>query len=63
MDWVPASEVSEYGWIGGTSTEFWILPRDELVTITLAQHIPFSELSQVVKPLVYVATAIDPSQE
>ena len=60
-DWVPASQIGEYGWIGGTSTEFWISPRDELVTITLAQHIPFSELSQVVKPLVYAA--IDPSQE
>lgn len=60
-DWVPASQVDEYGWIGGTSTEFWISPRDELVTITLAQHIPFSELSQVVKPLVYAA--IDPSPE
>ena len=59
--WVPASQVDEYGWIGGTSTEFWISPRDELVTITLAQHIPFSELSQVVKPLVYAA--IDPSPE
>ena len=62
-DWVPASQVGEYGWIGGTSTEFWISPRDELVTITLAQHIPFSELSQVVKPLVYEAAAVDPSQE
>ena len=54
-DWVPASEVGEYGWIGGTSTEFWISPRDELVAITLAQHIPFSELSQTLKPLVYAA--------
>ena len=41
-DWVRASQIGEYGWIGGTSTEFWISPRDELVTITLAQHIPFS---------------------
>ena len=54
-DWVPVSEVGEYGWIGGTSTEFWISPRDELVAITLAQHIPFSELSQTLKPLVYAA--------
>ena len=54
-DWVPASQVGEYGWIGGTSTEFWISPRDELVAITLAQHIPFSELSEKVKPLVYAA--------
>ena len=54
-DWVPASEVGEYGWIGGASTEFWISPRDELVVITLAQHIPFSELSERVKPLVYDA--------
>ena len=54
-NWVPASQVGEYGWIGGTSTEFWISPRDELVTITLAQHIPFSELSERVKPLVYNA--------
>lgn len=54
-DWVPASQVGEYGWIGGTSTEFWISPRDELVAITLAQHIPFSELSERVKPLVYDA--------
>ena len=54
-DWVPASQVGEYGWIGGTSTEFWISPKDELVTITLAQHIPFSELSERVKPFVYDA--------
>ncbi len=54
-DWVPASEVGEYGWIGGTSTEFWISPRDELVAITLAQHIPFSELSERIKPFAYAA--------
>lgn len=54
-DWIPASQVGEYGWIGGASTEFWISPRDELVAITLAQHIPFSELSEQVKPLVYTA--------
>ena len=54
-DWIPNSQVGEYGWIGGTSTEFWISPRDELVAITLAQHIPFSELSEKIKPLVYDA--------
>ncbi len=54
-DWVPASQIGEYGWIGGTSTEFWISPRDELVAITLAQYIPFSPLSHTVKPLVYAA--------
>ena len=54
-DWIPTSQVGEYGWIGGASTEFWISPRDELVVITLAQHIPFSELSEKVKPLVYDA--------
>ena len=54
-DWVPASEVGEYGWIGGASTEFWISPRDELVAIVLAQYLPFSELSERVKPLVYTA--------
>ena len=27
--WVPASQVGEYGWIGGASTEFWISPRDD----------------------------------
>ncbi len=54
-DWVPASQAGEYGWIGGASTEFWISPRDELVAITLAQHIPFSQLSERVKPLVYAA--------
>ena len=56
-DWVRASQIGEYGWIGGTSTEFWISPRDELVTITLAQHIPFSPLSHTVKPMVYAAIA------
>ena len=54
-DWVPASQVDEYGWIGGASTEFWISPRDELVVVILAQHIPFSELSQTLKPLIYTA--------
>ena len=58
-DWVPASQIGEYGWIGGTSTEFWSSPRDELVTITLAQHIPFSALSHTVKPLVYAAIVND----
>ena len=58
-DWVPASQIGEYGWIGGTSTEFWISPRDELVTITLAQHIPFSALSHTVKPMVYAAIEED----
>ena len=56
-DWVPASQIGEYGWIGGTSTEFWISPRDELISITLAQHIPFSALSHTVKPMVYAAIA------
>ena len=54
-DWVPTSQVGEYGWIGGTSTEFWIAPKDELVAIVLAQHMPFSPLSEMVKPLVYAA--------
>ena len=54
-NWIPASRVGEYGWIGGTSTEFWVSPQDELITITLAQHMPFSKLSQVVKSLVYAA--------
>ena len=54
-DWIPASQVGEYGWIGGASTEFWISPRDELVAIILTQNIPFSELSEKVKPLVYAA--------
>ena len=58
-DWVPASQIGEYGWIGGTSTEFWISPRDELVAITLAQHIPFSALSHTLKPLVYAAIVAD----
>lgn len=52
---VPASEVGEYGWIGGASTEFWIAPRSGLVVITLAQHLPFSPLSRVVKGIVYDA--------
>ncbi len=54
-DWIPTSQVGEYGWIGGTSTEFWISPGDELIAITLAQHIPFSELSEKIKPLAYAA--------
>ena len=54
-DWIPASQIGEYGWIGGTSTEFWISPNSGLVAITLAQHIPFSELSEKIKPLVYAA--------
>ena len=58
-DWVPASQIGEYGWIGGTSTEFWISPRDELVAITLAQHLPFSPLSHTVKPMVYAAITDD----
>ena len=58
-DWVPASQIGEYGWIGGTSTEFWISPQEELVAITLAQHIPFSSLSHTVKPLVYAAIMED----
>ncbi len=52
-DWVLASQVGEFGWIGGASTEFWISPRDELIAIVLTQHLPFSRLSEMVKPLVY----------
>ena len=52
-DWVPASQIGEYGWIGGASTEFWIAPQSELVAITLAQYMPFSDLSRVVKQIVY----------
>ena len=58
-EWVPASQIGEYGWIGGTSTEFWISPRDELVAIVLAQHIPFSALSHTIKPLIYAAIVKD----
>ena len=58
-DWVRASQIGEYGWIGGTSTEFWISPQDELISITLAQHIPFSALSHTVKPMVYAAVVKD----
>lgn len=58
-DWVPASQIGEYGWIGGTSTEFWISPGEELVAIILTQHIPFSPLSHTVKPLVYAAIVED----
>ena len=54
---VPASQVGEYGWIGGASTEFWIAPRSELVVLTLAQYLPFSPLSRVVKGIVYDALA------
>lgn len=56
-DWISASQVGENGWIWGTSTEFWILPMDELVTVTLDQHVPFSALSEVVKSLAYAAIA------
>ena len=52
-EWVPDSQ------IGGASTEFWISPRDELVSITLAQHIPFSALSHTIKPLIYTAIVGD----
>lgn len=55
-DWVPASQAGEYGWIGGTSTEFWVSPKDDgLVSIVLTQKMPFSDLSQTIKPLVYAA--------
>ena len=58
-DWVPASQIGEYGWIGGASTEFWIAPQSELVVITLAQYMPFSDLSRVVKQIVYDALEED----
>ena len=52
--YVPASEVGEYGWIGGASTEFWTSPHSGLTVITLAQHLPFFwPLSRVVKEIVY----------
>ena len=55
-DWMPASQVGEYGWVGGTSTEFWVSPKDDgLVSIVLTQKMPFSDLSQTIKPLVYAA--------
>ena len=49
-DWISASQVGEDGWIGGTSTEFWILPRDELVTIDLAGK--FHMTSEIIKTIV-----------
>lgn len=52
--YVPASEIGEYGWIGGASTEFWTSPHSGLTVITLAQHLPFFwPLSRVVKEIVY----------
>ena len=51
--WSPESQTGECGWIGGASTEFWILPQHELISITLAQNIPFVNLSPAIKPLVY----------
>lgn len=54
-DWVPASEIGEYGWIGGASTEFWISPRDDLTLITLSHQLPFSQLSFRLKSIVYDA--------
>ena len=54
-DFVPRSDVGEYGWIGGASTEFTISPRSELVIITLTQFMPFSPLSRTVKAIVYDA--------
>ena len=52
--YVPASEIGEYGWIGGASTEFWTSPQSGLTVITLAQHLPFFwPLSRVVKEIVY----------
>ena len=54
-DFVPASEIGEYGWIGGASTEFCIAPRSELIVISLAQYLPFSPLSRVVKGVAYAA--------
>ena len=54
-DFVPASQIGEYGWIGGTSTEFCISPQSELIVITLTQYMPFSPLSRVVKGIVYAA--------
>ena len=52
---VPASQVGEYGWIGGASTEFWVSPASDLIVVTLAQYMRFSPLSRVVKGIVYAA--------
>ena len=52
---MPASEVGEYGWIGGASTEFWISPASDLTVIVLTQCMPFSPLSRVLKGIVYEA--------
>ncbi len=48
--------VGEYGWGGAACTHFWISPRDKLIVIVLAQHMPFSlQLENAVKPIVYDA--------
>ena len=52
---VPAAQVGEYGWIGGASTEFWISPASDLSVIVLTQCMPFSQLSRVIKGIVYEA--------
>ena len=54
-DFVPASQVGEYGWIGGASTEFSISPASDLTVITLTQYMPFSPLSRVIKGIAYEA--------
>lgn len=44
----------EYGWLGGSSTFFWISPKDELIVIALTQYRPYSlRLYDAVKSIIY----------
>lgn len=49
-----AGRVGEYGWGGAASTHFWISPKDNLIVITLRQHMPYQwTLETDLKPIFY----------
>jgi CubicO group peptidase (beta-lactamase class C family) len=49
----PNDRIGEYGWSGAASTNFWVLPDEELIGLVLTQHMPYSTVPvMAVKPII-----------
>jgi CubicO group peptidase (beta-lactamase class C family) len=50
------ARLGEYGWSGAASTNFWVCPREGIISISLTQQMPFSgTVANAFRPLVYDA--------
>lgn len=54
--WDADGRLGEYGWGGAASCHYWVLPKEDLVVITLEQTMPYQwSLEKALKPLIYAA--------